>query len=55
MKPASIRSMAGCAQLNTAWNIRNRIDEQDQGAGNRVQQDGVDPAVSVSGRSGGLT
>ena len=38
-----MRSISGCAQVNTAWNITNRTAQQDDEAGDRVQQHGIEP------------
>ena len=55
-KPPTSRSISGCAQANTAWNITNRISA----AGSRAPPTGCSTtasirAVQVSGRAGRLT
>ena len=39
-------SIAGFAQANTAWNITNRMAQQDHKAGHRMQQHRIDPRRS---------
>ena len=54
-KPAWSRFMSGCAQLNTAWNITNRMASSSTSPKTGCSRTASTLLVSVSGRLGALT